>query len=262
MTEAYAANAVFDLWVANRRVYGVRKLWHAARRAGHPWGRDQVGRLMRLAGVTGAIRGRHTTKTTYRDRAAVRHPDLVERAWSTPQRPDRWWVADVTYCWTLAGFCYTAFCVDVFSRRILGWRVMSTKTTPLVISVLEQALFTRRSSGFRFTATGLVHHSDAGSQYTSLAFTEALRSAGIAGSIGSVGDALDNGLMESTIGLYKTELIDRNRSFTGRADLEHATAEWVHWYNTNRLHSALGHHTPLEHEQNYHHHTAALTEAA
>lgn len=92
LAQAYAANAVFDLWVVNRRVYGVRKLWHAARRAGHTWGRDQVGRLMRLAGITGAIRGRHTTKTTYRDRAAVRHPDLIERAWATPQRPDRWWV--------------------------------------------------------------------------------------------------------------------------------------------------------------------------
>lgn len=262
LTEASTANAVFDLWVANRRVYGVRKLWHAARRAGHTWGRDQVARLMRLAGVTGAVRGQHTTKTTCRDRTTSRHPDLVERAWSTPQRPDRWWVADFTYCPTLAGFCYTAFCVDVYSRRILGWRVMSTKTTPLVISVLEQAPFTRRNSGFRSTATGLVHHSDAGSQYTSLAFTDALRSAGIAASIGTVGDALDNALMESTIGLYKTELIDRHRSFTGRADPEHAAEEWVHWYNTSRLHSALGHRPPTEYEQHYHHHTAALTEAA
>ncbi len=113
-----------------RRVYGVRKLWHAARRAAHTCGRDQVGRLMRLAGITGAVRGRHTTKTTYRDHAASRHPDLIERAWSTPERPDRWWVADFTYCWTLNRFCCTAFCVDVHSRRILGWRVMSSKTTP------------------------------------------------------------------------------------------------------------------------------------
>ncbi|BCK53887.1 hypothetical protein NWFMUON74_16590 [Nocardia wallacei] len=170
-------------------------------------------------------------------------------------RPDQWRVADFTYCWTLAGFCYTAFCVDVYSRRILGWRVMSSKTTPLVISVLEQALFTRRRTAFRFTATGLIHHSDAGSQYTSLAFTEALRDSGIAGSIGSVGDALDNALMESAIGLYKTELIDRHTTFSGRAELERETASWVHWYNTQRLHSAIGYRPPVEYEHLYHQQT-------
>lgn len=131
--------------------------------------------------------------------------------------------------WTLAGFVYTAFCVDVYSRRILGWRVMTTKTTPLVHGVLEQALFTRRRADFHFTSTGLVHHSDAGSQYTSLAFTEALVESGIACSIGSVGDALDNALMESTIGLCKTELIDRAQSWSGRGEVERETAEWVRW---------------------------------
>jgi putative transposase len=236
LADAYAANVVFDLWVANRRLYGVRKLWHAAKRAGHPWGRDQVARLMRIVGIDGVVRGRRTIKTTERDRnVPPRHPDLIGRAWSVPTRPDQWWVADFTYCWTLQGFCYTAFCVDVFSRRILGWRVMSSKTTPLVTSVLEQALFTRRYSEFRFTATGLVHHSDAGSQYTSIAFTEALHEAGIAGSIGSVGDALDNALMESAVGLYKSELIDQHPTFAGRAELECETAAWVHWYNTARL---------------------------
>ena len=163
LDDAYTANALFDLWTANRRVYGVRKLWHAAERAGHGLGRDQVARLMGIVGISGIVRGRRTTKTTERDaRTAARYPDLIERAWNTPTRPDRWWVADFTYVWTLQGFCYTAFCVDVFSRRILGWRVMSSKTTQLVTSVLEQALFTRRYAEFRFTATGLVHHSDAG----------------------------------------------------------------------------------------------------
>lgn len=140
-----------------------------------------------------------------------------------------------TYVWTLAGFVYVAFLVDVFSRRILGWRVMSSKHTPLVTSVVEQALFTRQRGEFAFTPTGLVHHSDAGSQYTSIAFSAELREAGITGSIGSVGDALDNALMESTIGLYKTELIDveRLRSWTGRAEVERETAAWVHWYNTS-----------------------------
>jgi putative transposase len=253
LADGYAANAVFDLWVANRRVYGVRKLWHAAKRAGHRWGRDQVARLMRIAGIDGVVRGRRTIKTTERDKnVPARHPDLIGRAWSTPTRPDQWWVADFTYCWTLQGFCYTAFCVDVFSRRILGWRVMSSKTTPLVTSVLEQALFTRRYSEFRFTATGLVHHSDAGSQYTSIAFTEALHEAGIAGSIGSVGDALDNALMESAVGLYKSELIDQHPTFTGRAELERETAAWVHWYNIARLHSSLAYQPPIEFEQRYH----------
>jgi putative transposase len=142
----------------------VRKLWHAARRAGHPWGRDQVGRLMGIAGIDGVRRGRQTTVTTRRDQTAPRHPDLVDRAWTTPSRPDQWWVADFTYCWTLAGFVYVSFITDVYSRRILGWRVSTSKTTPLVTSALEQALFTRRRGNAGFTATGLIHHSDAGSQ--------------------------------------------------------------------------------------------------
>ncbi|MER7453394.1 IS3 family transposase [Nocardia beijingensis] len=256
LADAHAANAVFDLWRANRCVYGVRKLWHAARRVGHNLGRDQVARLMRLAGIDGIVRGRRTTITTQRDRnTAARHPDLIGRAWSVPSRPDQWWVADFTYCPTLSGFCYTAFCVDVYSRRILGWRVMTSKTTPLVTSVLEQALFTRRRTDFRFSATGLVHHSDAGSQYTSLAFTESLRESGVAGSIVSVGDALDNALMESAIGLYKAELIDQHPALTGRAELERETASWVHWYNTQRLHSAIGYLPPVEYEHLYHQQT-------
>lgn len=140
----------------------------------------------------------------------------------------------------------------MYSRRILGWRVSSSKTTDLVAAALQQALFTRRRTDTGFTATGLVHHSDAGSQYTSLAFTEALTDAGIAGSIGTVGDALDNALMESTIGLYKTELINTDRKvWSGRAEIERETADWVHWYNTDRLHTALGYRSPREFEQRY-----------
>jgi putative transposase len=251
LTDAYAANTLVDLYRANRSLYGVRKLWHTARRAGHPWGRDRIGRLMAIAGLDGVCRGRRTTVTTRRDAAAARHPDLVDRAWTTPSRPDQWWVADFTYAWTLAGFVYVSFVTDVYSRRILGWRVSTSKTTPLVSSALEQALFTRRRGNAAFTATGLIHHSDAGSQYTSLAFTEALTEAGIAGSIGSVGDALDNALMESTIGLYKTELIDRQRSWTGRNEVERETAAWVHWFNTERLHSALDYRPPVEFEDLY-----------
>ncbi|RYF56847.1 MAG: IS3 family transposase [Comamonadaceae bacterium] len=251
LADAYAANAVHAVFVANKRVYGVRKMWHSMKRAGHDMGRDQVARLMRIAGIAGVVRGRRRTITTQRDDRAPRHPDLIERKWDEATRPDQWWVADFTYVWTLAGFVYVAFCVDVFSRRILGWRVMTTKTTPLASAALEQALFTRKRDDFRFTATGLVHHSDAGAQYTSLAFTQALTESGIAGSIGSVGDALDNGLMESTIGLYKTELIDRDASWSDRAEVERETAEWVRWFNADRLHSSIDYLSPIEYETRY-----------
>ena len=254
LADAYLVNEVVALFRKNRRVYGLRKLWHEMRRAGHDVGRDQVGRLMRIAGIEGVVRGRHTTTTTRRgEQGAPRHPDLIDRAWDTPTRPDQWWVADFTYVWTLAGFCYVALLTDVYSRRILGWRVATSKTTPLVMSTLEQALFTRRRADSRFTPMGLVHHSDAGSQYTSIAFTDALVEAGIAGSIGSVGDALDNALMESTIGLYKTELIDQHEtSWTGRAEVERETASWVHWFNTTRLHSSIHYLPPIEYETAWH----------
>ena len=260
--EAHAANAVHRLYVANRRLYGVRKMWHTMKHAGHDVGRDQVARLMRICGIQGIVRGKRRTVTTTADPGAPRHPDLIDRQWGAPSRPDQWWVADFTYVWTLQGFVYTAFAVDVFSRRILGWRVMSTKAAPLVTSVLEQAVFTRRRTDFRFTTTGWVHHSDAGRQYTSLAFTDALHESGIAGSIGSVGDALDNALMESAIGLYKTELINREKSWSGRAEVERDTATWVHWYNTTRLHSSLDYLSPTAYEQRYRDNVASTPEVA
>lgn len=164
LRDAYDAHAVYQAFERNHGLYGVRQMWHTMRRDGHEMGRDQVGRLMRICGITGVGRGERRITTTEREDAAPRHPDLVDREWTLPASPDRWWVADFTYCWTLAGFVYTAFLVDVYSRRILGWRVMTSKATPLVTSVLEQALFTRRRTDFSFTATGLVHHSDAGSQ--------------------------------------------------------------------------------------------------
>lgn len=248
--DAYAANELHRLWVRNRRLYGRRKLWKTARRAGLDLGRDQVERLMRIVGVEGVRRSKHRTVTTKRDERAPRHPDHVKRRWDWPTRPDQWWVADFTYVWTTAGFCYVSFITDVCSRRILGWRVATSKHTPLVLSALEQALFTRRRTSFQFTTTGLLHHSDAGSQYTSLAFTEALIDAGITGSIGTVGDALDNALMESTIGLFKTEVIEHEKPiWAGWRDVEAATASWVHWYNHERLHSSIGDVPPVEFEQ-------------
>lgn len=252
VADAHAANTLLDLYTTNRGLYGVRKLWHAARRQGLEVGRDQVARLMRITGIVGARRGAHRTVTTVRSETAARHPDLIQRAWHAPTRPDEWWVADFTYVWTYTGFVYVSFITDVFSRMILGWKVSTSKQTHLVASALEQALFTRRRTDTSFTATGLVHHSDAGSQYTSIAFTEALAEAGLAGSIGTVGDALDNALMESTIGLYKTELIDlERRSWASRSEVETETAAWVHWYNTTRLHSSIGYAPPAEYESRY-----------
>lgn len=248
--DAQMANIALDVWIANRSLYGADKLATAMRKAGHDVGRDQVARLMGIVGIEGVTRGKHSTRTTRRDPTAARHPDLIKRAWSTPTRPDQWWVADFTYVWTLEGFVYTSFVTDVCSRRILGWRVSASKATPLVMSALEQALFTRRRHDARFSSNGLVFHSDAGSQYTAISFTEALIEAGIAPSIGTVGDALDNALMESTIGLYKTELIDhdRKRSWTGRAEVERETASWVHWYNATRIHHSIGKRSPMEFE--------------
>jgi len=173
LEDAYAANEVHRLWTTNRRLYGQHKLWKTACRAGgvtgRERGRDQVARLMRIAGIRGVVRGKRSTITTRPEPAAPRHPDHIQRAWDTPARPDQWWVADFSYVWTLAGFIYVSFVTDVYSRRILGWRVTTSKTTPLVLSALEQAIFTRRRGsadhGFEFTTTGLVHHSDAGSQH-------------------------------------------------------------------------------------------------
>lgn len=263
LLDAYDANTLHALWVTNRRLYGRRKLWKAARRGGYDWGRDRIERLMRIAGISGVRRGRRGTITTVTDPKAPRHPDYIRRRWNYPTRPDQWWVADFTYVWTTAGFCYVSFITDVFSRMILGWRVFTRKGTALVQSALEQALFTRRRTRFEFTAEGLLHHSDAGSEYTSLAFTEALGEAGITGSIGSVGDALDNALMESTVGLYKTEVIDHERpTWSSWRQVEAATAEWVHWYNHDRLHSSIEDLPPEEFEQIYYDKNPRLSEPA
>ena len=254
LEEAYLVNQIVDIYRRNKCVYGVRKMWHAARRAGLRIGRDQVGRLMRIAGIQGVRRGVHRTVTTVRDERATRHPDLVKRGWKVPNRPDALWCADFTYVWTTCGFCYVSFVTDVYSRRILGWRAAMSKTSDLVSAALAQASATRRRADAEFTSRGLIHHSDAGSQYTALAFTEELVAAGIAGSIGTVGDALDNALMESTIGLYKTECImpgSRVRNWSGLPEVERETAEWVRWYNHERIHSSIDYLTPTEREMVY-----------
>lgn len=178
----------------------------------------------------------------------------MHRGWDTPQATDELWVADFSYVWTLTGFVYVAFVVDAYSRRLFGWRVSSSRQTSLVLNALGQAVDVRHRGdarlGVQWTGRGPVHHSDAGSQYTSVAFTAELLDTGIAGSIGTVGDALDNALCESTIGLFKTEAIDDGGpTWTDRSAVEWQVARWVHWYNTQRLHSSIDYLPPVEFEQ-------------
>ena len=230
---------------ANYGIYGVRKMWHAMRRAGWDIGRDQTARLMRKAGVTGAVRGRKPT-TTFRAAVVDHRPDLVKRNFKAPA-PGRLWVADITYVRTIAGFVYTAFVTDVFSRRIVGWATRSTMTTEaLSLEALEHAIATaRRGTG------ELVHHSDKGSQYVAISYAERLADYGIKPSVGSVGDSYDNALAEAVNGLYKTELIYSQRTWASLTEVEFATMNWVHWWNTTRLHEHLGHRTPAEFETAY-----------
>jgi len=234
----------------NFDVYGVRKMWHALRRKGEAVGRDQVARLMRCAGLRGITRRKRMRRAPSLP-PEVRSPDLVRRAWFR-DAPDLVWVCDFTQVRTRAGWMYVSFLQDGFSRHILGFVVRSSKGTELVTRTLLQAVNVRQRSSASFVANGVIVHSDAGSQYTSLAFTEKLLDLGLAGSVGRVGTAYDNALIESTIGLYKTELVDRRATgWDGRQDVEAATARWVSWFNRDRLHAELGYLTPFEMEIKY-----------
>lgn len=240
------------LWVRNYSVYGRRKLTKAARKAGHDVGRDQVARLMRQLDIRGATRAvkRFTTKA---DPAAVRAPDLVKRDF-TATAPNAKWVADFTYCSTWSGIVYVAFVVDVFSRRIVGWKAARTMHANLVVDALNMAAWTRRGVDL----DGVICHSDAGSQYTSIAYTDRLDEIGAAPSIGTVGDSYDNALAETTIGLFKTELhrnpaalAQNDGPWRGLDDLEIATCGWVSWFNEERIHGELDDLTPAEVEDAY-----------
>lgn len=232
----------------NYSVYGARKVWWQLRRDGVGVGRCRVERLMRRAGLVGAVRGK-TVRTTVSDPDGARAVDLVKRQF-TAGAPNRLWVADFTYVATWAGTVYVAFAIDVFSRRIVGWRASMSKETDLVLDTIDTGLRARR---YRPSSTEdrLVHHSDAGSQYTSFRFTQHLIDAGIDASIGTVGDALDNALAESTIGLYKTELIKSRGPWHNIGEVDVATAAWVDWYNNQRLHGACGGRPPAEFEALY-----------
>jgi transposase InsO family protein len=241
-------------------LYGRRKMTHYLRRRGFEVAFCTVDRLMRQLGMNGVRRGKGV-RTTVRSRAADRAGDLLNRDFTAPA-PNTRWVADFTYCRTWAGFCYVAFIVDVFSQRIVGWHAALDKRTDLVLTPLRIALWDCDRQGHPITPGQLLHHSDAGSQYTAVRFTEHLALAGIAPSIGTVGDAYDNGLMESIIGLFKTECLTTTVFHDGPyktlADIEYAVAGWVDWYNHRRLHSTLGMLTPTEYEQT--HYAAASTE--
>ena len=230
-----------------RGVAGYRKMWHLLRRDGHEVARCTVARLMAELGLHGVVRGRKV-RTTIPDTAADRAPDHVNRQF-TATRPNELWVVDFTYVPTWSGTCFTAFVTDVFSRRIVGWRTAERMPTDLPLDALEMALWVRARAGE--SVDGVIHHSDAGSQYTAIRYAERLAQAGAIASIGTVGDSYDNAMAESIIGLYKAECVQLDGPFRTVDELELATLSWVHYYNHNRLHSALGYLPPVEFEQKY-----------
>jgi putative transposase len=230
-----------------RGLYGVRKVWHQLRRDGLDVARCTVERLMRQDGLQGVRRGK-TFRTTRADASVVRPPDLVQRKFRA-SRPNELWVVDFTYVPSWSGMAFSAFVTDVFSRRIVGWRTANAMPTELPLDALEMALWTRAQADELIE--GLVHHSDAGSQYTSIVYSQRLEDVRAVASIGSVGDSYDNAMAESVIGLYKTECVRHEGPWRGVDDLELATMSWVWWFNEIRLHSELGYVTPIEFERDH-----------
>ena len=232
------------VWKENQAVYGARKVWKQLKREGFVVARCTVERLMAAMGLQGVVRGRAFKRTTIADESAQRPADLVRRDF-TADRPNRLWVADLTYVATWAGFVYVAFVVDVFSRRIVGWRASSSLRSDLALDALEQALHARPG------IEELIHHSDRGVQYLSIRYTERLAEAGIEPSVGSVGDSYDNALAETIIGLFKAEVIRKNGPWRNLEEVEFATLEWVDWFNHRRLLSSIGDVPPAEFEAMY-----------
>nr|WP_247169491.1 IS3 family transposase [Escherichia coli] len=231
---------ILRVYDGNHQVYGVRKVWRQLLREGIRVARCTVARLMAVMGLAGVLRGKKVRTTV--SRKAVAAGDRVNRQF-VAERPDQLWVADFTYVSTWQGVVYVAFIIDVFAGYIVGWRVSSSMETTFVLDALEQALWARRPSG-------TIHHSDKGSQYVSLAYTERLKEAGLLASTGSTGDSYDNAMAESINGLYKAEVIHR-KSWKNRAEVELATLTWVDWYNNRRLLGRLGHTPPAEAEKAY-----------
>ncbi len=252
-----AIDRVFHDPNLGRGLYGARKVTAQIAREGgvdgQPVSRRKVERLMRTVGLQGIVRGRKFRTTRPDTSGQVPRPaDLVGRNFTAPA-PNRLWVVDFTYVPTWSGFAFTAFVTDVYSRRIVGWRTASRMPTELPLDALEMALWTRQRAGH--TAGGrldrLIQHSDAGRQYTAIRYADRLAQAGALASIGTVGDSFDNALAESVIGLYKAECVRPDGPWRGPDDLELATLSWVHWFNTARLHSSIGHVPPVEFEDAY-----------
>jgi putative transposase len=233
------------VFAENFAVYGARKIWRQMRREGRTVARRTVERLMRSMGIQGAVRGK-PVKTTIGDKAAPCPLDRVNRQFRA-SAPNMLWVSDFTYVATWQGFVYVAFVIDTFARRIVGWRVNRTAHAGFVLDALEQAPHDRRPAH----RGGLVHHSDRGSQYVSIKYTERLATAGIEPSVGSVGDSYDNALAETVNGLYKTEVIRRRGPWRSLEAVEFATLEWVDWFNHRRLLESIGNIPPAEAEQRY-----------
>ena len=241
--DAELCEAIERVWKENFGVYGARKVWLQLNREGVRVARCTVARLMRRMGLRGVVRGRKTWTTIPAD-LAERPRDLVQRQFQA-SGPNRLWVADLTYVATWRGFVYVAFVVDVFSRRIVGWRVSSSLRSDLALDALEQALHDRQD------VANLVHHSDRGVQYLSIRYSERLAEAGIEASVGSIGDSYDNALAETINGLYKAELIRPNAPWRNLEEVEFATLEWVDWFNNRRLLSSIGDVPPAEFEEMY-----------
>jgi putative transposase len=234
------------IWEENHCVYGPRKVWRQMGREHLRVARCRVRRLMRELGLAGAVRGRAWVTTTQADPAAARPSDLVDRHF-TASRPNQLWLADFTYVATWRGFVYVAFVIDVFARRIVGWRVSASLRTDFVLDALDQAIYDRCGEDLG----DLVHHSDRGSQYLAMRYTERLADAGIEPSVGSRGDSYDNALAESIIGLFKTEVIRLKGPWRGLDAVEFATLDWVDWFNHRRLLEPLGDVPPAEYEARY-----------
>ena len=242
------------VWQANMQVSGADKIWHQMTRQGTKVARCTVERLMKRLGLQGVRRGK-VIRTTVPDKAAPCPLDRVNRQFKA-DRPNQLWVSDFTYVSTWQGWQYVAFVIDVFARRIVGWRVSSSMRTDFVLDALEQALFDRRPE----RADALIHQSDRGSQYVSILYTERLAQAGIEPSVGSRGDSYDNALAETINGLYKAELIHRRAPWKTKEALELATLEWVAWFNNHRLLSSIGYIPPAEAEANYYQQLAGKNE--
>jgi putative transposase len=240
----------------NFRVYGIRKVWRQLLREGTAVARCTVARLMRTMGLQGVVRGKRV-RTTISNAAAPCPLDRVNRQFNAP-RPNALWVSDFTYVATWAGFVYVAFVIDVFARRIVGWRVSRTAHAGFVLDALEQALYQRRP----VRCGGLVHHSDRGVQYVSIKYTERLAKAGVEPSVGSVGDSYDNALAETINGLYKAEVIHRRGPWRSFEAVEFATLEWVDWFNKRRLLEPIGNIPPAEAEAAYYAQLAMTRSAA